>query len=114
TIDLSSVITVQLQTASSVAVNAGVGGVVVNLSSSATATGKFWNIAGTTTITSVTIPAGQSSASFRYADTTLGSPVITAAASGLTSGTQTETVANTCSNNKVNAVLQGESKGDPM
>jgi hypothetical protein len=42
---------------------------------------------------SVTIQAGQTtSPDFYYRDTTAGSPVLTAAASGATSGTQTETV----------------------
>ncbi len=47
---------------------------------------------GTTPITSVTIPAGTSSATFYYGDTTAGHPTLTAATTGLTSGTQSETV----------------------
>ena len=40
----------------------------------------------------VTIPAGASSISFQYTDTTAGTPTITAAAGSLTSATQQETV----------------------
>ena len=47
---------------------------------------------GTTPITSITIPAGSSTATFYYGDTTAGTPTLTAAATGLTSATQKETV----------------------
>jgi len=65
----------------------------VNLSTSNSGTGLFKdNATGLTTITSVTIPAGSSTASFKYVDTLASSPTLTAAATGLTSATQTETV----------------------
>ena len=66
----------------------------VNLSTSASGTGVFENTAGNSTITSVSIPAGQNSASFTYLDTHAGIPTITASAAGsiLTSATQQETV----------------------
>ncbi|HET7488444.1 MAG TPA: MBG domain-containing protein, partial [Acidimicrobiales bacterium] len=60
--------------------------------SSTSATGAFKDSAGTTTITSVSIPAGASTASFRYTDTTAGTPTITAASSGLASAQQAVTV----------------------
>ena len=40
----------------------------------------------------MTIPSGSSTASFKYVDTLAGSPTLTAAATGLTSATQTEMV----------------------
>ena len=65
----------------------------VNLSTTNTNTGLFKdNATGQTTITSVTIPAGSSTASFKYVDTLASSPTLTASATGLTSATQTETV----------------------
>ena len=65
----------------------------VNLSSFNAATGLFKdNATGLTTITSVSIPAGSSTASFKYVDTLASSPTLTAAATGLSSATQTETV----------------------
>jgi len=67
--------------------------VTVDLSSTS-GTGAFWNTAGTATLTSVTINPGSSSAGFKYADSTLGTPAITAAdaAGVLVSATQTETI----------------------
>ncbi len=63
----------------------------VNLSSDS-GTGSFRDNANTTTITSTNIITGSSSVSFKYNDSTLGTPTLTAAATGLTSGTQLETV----------------------
>ena len=66
--------------------------ITVNLTSTS-GNGKFsLNSTPWSNIASVTIPSGNNLASFYYKDTTIGSPVITAAKSGLTSGTQTETV----------------------
>ena len=80
----SGAITVQLQNATGVPVNAA-----NNLTVTLTTSG-----AGTFSPTSVTIAAGTStSPSFSYTDTKAGSPVLTASSSGMTSGTQTETVA---------------------
>ena len=64
----------------------------VNLSSTNTITGVFKNTTGSSTITSVSISAGSSTASFKYLDTLVSTPTLTAAATGLTSATQGETV----------------------
>ena len=83
-------ITVQQQTTGGTPVNAGSGGLTVNLSGpagSSFAASQFG-----TSVTSVTIPAGSSSATFWYANSSTGTPTITAAASGLVSGTQKETI----------------------
>jgi hypothetical protein len=61
------------------------GATSVTLSSSSTGT-KTFNPA------SLTIASGSSSATFTYTDTHVGSPTITAVSSGLTSGTQQETI----------------------
>jgi hypothetical protein len=88
----SAGITVQTQdqfnNASNVSVNTP-----VNLSSNSSGTAVFSG-AGTCTptTTSVTIAAGQNAASFFYSDTKAAGPTITAAANGLTSATQGETV----------------------
>jgi hypothetical protein len=63
----------------------------VNLASSSTGTKEFAATSGGTAITSVSIAAGSSSASFYYGDTKSGSPTLTASGS-LTSATQVETV----------------------
>ena len=67
------------------------GAITVNLSSSSL-TGAFRNTADNATITTIDIAAGASSASFRYRDTTVGTPTITAAFDGLTPATQIATV----------------------
>jgi hypothetical protein len=85
----SGVITVQRQNASNSPQTAGP--LTVNLSTTS-ATGTFRDAGDTTTITTITIPNGSSTADFKYKDTTAGSPTITAAFSGLTSATQAETV----------------------
>src|SRR5439155_10490581 len=64
----------------------------VDLSSDSSGTYAFRDVADTTTITNLTIASGASSASFKYNDPKAGTPTITAASSGLTSGTQLETV----------------------
>jgi hypothetical protein len=66
--------------------------VSVSLSSSSSATGVFSTSQGGSSTSSVTIQAGQTSASFYYEDTTAGSPTLTATATGYTTATQTETV----------------------
>ncbi len=87
----SGTITVERDDSSNNPVTTGTTTVDMTTSSAA---GLFRNTADSATITSVTITAGTSSASFRYRDTTAGSPTITAAdhAGVLTSGTQSETV----------------------
>jgi hypothetical protein len=64
----------------------------VNLSSTSQGTNEFAATSGGTAITSVAIPNGSSTATFYYGDTASGTPTITAAATGLTSGTQQETI----------------------
>ena len=73
---------------------AGASGQTVNLSTTS-GTGVFRNTADTATITSLTIASGSSTASFKYRDPTPGTPTITAAATGLTSASQVETVQDT-------------------
>ncbi len=63
----------------------------VNLSSTS-AKGVFSATQGGSNVTSVTIPAGQSSVNFYYGDQNAGTPTITAAKGGLTSATQQETI----------------------
>ena len=70
-------------------------GETVNLSSSSPGTYIFSTAQGATTPTgntSLTIPNGQSSVTFYYGDTKNGTPTLTAAATGLTSGSQVETI----------------------
>ena len=88
----SGAITVQLQASGTP--QAASSDVAVNLSSSS-AQGSFSTTAGGpwTGTLSVTIPAGSStSAGFYYDDTKAGSPTLAASATGMSSGTQTETV----------------------
>jgi hypothetical protein len=68
------------------------GSVTVNLSSNTTGTAVFAASSGGTAVTTVTIATGTVTKSFYYGDTMAGSPVVTAAISGLTSATQTETI----------------------
>lgn len=64
----------------------------INLSSNS-AKGTFYSdTGGTRRITSVTVPAGTSTASFYYKDTAPGTPTITASRYGWTRATQRETV----------------------
>src|SRR5581483_5312871 len=87
----SSNITVQEQDAAGHGINATGGGQVVNLASNS-GTGTFRDTGDTTTITSVTIPSGSSSASFKYKDTTIGTPTVSVSAGGFTGDSQQETV----------------------
>ena len=64
----------------------------LSLSSSSKGTTIFNTSQGATTTGTVSIPAGASSVSFYYGDTHADGPTITAAATGLTSATQTETI----------------------
>ncbi len=88
---VSSQITVQIQDGFGNAVNAGIGGLIINLASSSPS-GRFDTSAGGAfdgTITSVPIPSGSNSATFFYKDTVAGSPTLTASSAGLTSATTT-------------------------
>ncbi len=65
----------------------------VNLSTSATATGRFFSDASCTTqVSSVIIAAGANGAGFYFRDTAAGSPTLTVAVSGFTSGTQAQSI----------------------
>ena len=86
----SSPITVQLEDSSGLAVNAGSGGVVLSLGTTSNQ-GFFFN-SGNVLTSAVTIPAGSSTTTFTYKDGSAGSPTLTAAASGLTAASQTESV----------------------
>ncbi|AUI51899.1 beta strand repeat-containing protein [Arthrobacter crystallopoietes] len=85
-------VTLQLQDASGNSAPAPAGGTVVALSSNSTGTKVFSATASGTPTTSLTIPAGSSTASFYYGDTKAGTPTLTISASGLTSAIQTATV----------------------
>ena len=87
----SGVITVQRQNASGTPGTCGA--TTVDLSSSSGA-GSFRDAGNTATITSVVIPGGSSDATFRYTDTVVGTPSVTATdhAAVLTQASQTQTV----------------------
>src|SRR5213075_2695501 len=68
------------------------GTITVNLSSDSSGIYVFRDATDTSTISSVSIASDSNSASFKYNDSKAGTPTITAAASGLTSGTQLETI----------------------
>ncbi len=65
--------------------------VVIDLTSDS-AKGTFYNAAGDTVITSVTIPTGSTSAEFKYADETVGTPTVAVSATGFTGATQQQTI----------------------
>lgn len=85
-------ITVRRQTGSGSAITTG-GALTVNLTSSPSSGASF----GTTQfasaqVTSVTIPSGQSSATFWFGSATTGTPTLAASAPGYVSSTQQETI----------------------
>ena len=85
-------ITVRRQAGSGNPITTG-GALLVNLSSSSSSGASF----GTTQfapapVTSVTIPNGQSSATFWFGSATTGTPTLAASAPGYVSGTQSETI----------------------
>src|SRR5262249_5286955 len=90
----SNTMTVQLQDQFGNAVTAGPGGQPVNLSGTS-GTVVFRTTGDSATIPSLTIASGSNSASFKYRDTTPGTPTLTASATGLTSATQIETIQDT-------------------
>jgi hypothetical protein len=105
-------ITVQLQDGVGSPVNAGPGGLTVNLSSNSVGVHEFSATSGGSTVTSVVIPSGSSTATFYYGDQKAGSPTITASATGVTSATQTETINGGAPASLVlaNCVVQGVSQ----
>ena len=65
----------------------------VTLSASPSAGTSFYAVAsGGSTVTSVTLPANNSTVNGYFVDSVSGTPTVTAAATGLTSGTQAETI----------------------
>ena len=86
----SGTITVQRQAANGTPLSSG--NLSVSLSVSPGGSGVFRNTGDSSTITSVNISNNSTSASFRFRPSTTGTPTLTVAASGYTSGTQTETV----------------------
>jgi hypothetical protein len=85
-------ITVQRQNGSGTPITTG-GALTVNLSSSPSSGATFGTTQfDSTPVTTVSIPSGQSSTTFWYGATSTGTPTITAAATGFTSGTQQETI----------------------
>ena len=68
------------------------GAITVNLSSNSTGTNEFAATSGGTVATSVQLLANHSTVTAYYGDTKAGTPTITAAATGLTSGSQQETI----------------------
>jgi Tol biopolymer transport system component/subtilisin family serine protease len=90
---VSTIITIQARDASNTPINV-YSDTEINLFSTSNS-GRFDTSAAGSfngTITKITIPAGNSSASFYYKDTATGTPTITAASIGLASGTQQETI----------------------
>jgi hypothetical protein len=64
----------------------------INLSGNTGSITFYSNAGCTTSVTSTTIPAGQSSASFYFKDTNAETVTITASSTGLTSASQTQTI----------------------
>jgi hypothetical protein len=87
-------ISVQLRDASGTPMPAPSGGTVVTLTSSSPGPKVFSLTAGGAAVTSVTIPAGSTAATFYYGDSRAGTPTITAQ-TGLLTASQTATVTAT-------------------
>ena len=83
--------TVQLRDAFGNPVAAPAGGTVLTLTSSS-ATGRFSSTAQGTATTTVTVPAGSSTVSFYYGDTSAGTPTLSVGRTGLAAATQTATI----------------------
>ncbi len=82
-------VTVQEQTAGSQATT-----LPLTVTLASTSNGAIFSLTqnGSTPVTTVTIPAGSSTATFYYGDTKAGSPRITASSGALTAATQNETI----------------------
>jgi type II secretory pathway pseudopilin PulG len=85
-------VTIQQQDATGNPLPASGLGLVVTLSSNSAGTAAFSATSGGPSVTSITIPGGQSSVSFYYGDTKAGTPTISGFATGITPGTQQETI----------------------
>lgn len=84
-------ITVRRQTGSGIPITTG-GALLVNLTSSPASGATFGTTQFASAPASVTIPSGQSTATFWYGLTTTGRPTITVSATNYGSGTQVETI----------------------
>jgi hypothetical protein len=85
-------VTVQEEDASGNPVKAGKDGVSISLGANPSSGAVFPGSSGSTPVTTVTIPSGQSTASFYVGDSNPESLAVTASATGLTSASQTETI----------------------
>jgi hypothetical protein len=90
---ISGTITVQQQDAYGNPVDVTGTDLALTVTSSNTSTGHFYESDGTTALTSPKIGVGSNSTSFTYKDTLAGMPTLRVHATGLTDGTQVETVA---------------------
>ena len=91
----SPIMTVQLQDADGNPIAAGSGGVTLTLSSTS-ANGTFLDTNGVPLANpTITIPEGVSTASFEYEDTSVGFPILTAAAPGLSAHSRKRSGAGT-------------------
>ena len=86
---------VQIQDAIGNGIGSPATDVTVNLSSTSTGTVEFRATSGGPAVTSLTIGVGTDTVSFFYVDTKEGAPTVTAAATGLTSGTLQPTINDT-------------------
>ncbi len=83
-------ITIQLDDQAGDPFTAGSAGVLINLATNSSG-GTFYNAADIP-VTSVTVPAGSNSVSLAYRDTLLGTPTLTASASGVSAISQQQAV----------------------
>ncbi len=105
-------ITVRRQTGSGTPITTG-GDLKVNLTSSPSAGASFGGSQfASTPVSIVTIPNGESSATFWYGSPTTGTPTITASATNFVSGTQTESI--TTAPAGLGIVLATGSTGSPV
>ena len=104
-------VTVQTQNAGGSAANPS-SNTTVNLSTNSLGGTFYSNNTCTTSITSVSIPTSGNSASFFYKDANVGTPTITAAAAGLTSATQSETITQASTTTSVASSLNPSVYGD--
>ncbi|MDE3096665.1 MAG: hypothetical protein KGK07_11795 [Chloroflexota bacterium] len=100
-------LTVQMQDAAGGPVTAA-SATTLSLGSSSAGTAVFATSLNGTPVASLTIAAGQSSASFYYGDTAAGTPLLTVSLAGVTPATQQETIAGGPATQTL-VVLPGES-----
>ncbi|MHA7285291.1 beta strand repeat-containing protein [Arthrobacter sp. MDT3-44] len=85
-------ITVQRVNSAGTPITASSGGLSLTLASTTAGSASFAASPNGQPITTITIPNGASSATFYYGDTRAGSPVVRVSATGVTAGSQTQTV----------------------